>query len=223
MAHSIFIYNILPSVPQLASNVYNTLQSLPDDETNFFITQLINSNELSGEHIIVQAVNETYYDATKRTFEQRKAQKASIIYFYILNNRLEIWGNKKNVNRLVFTLSTAFQNRMSINAVEISIEDVLNRLHNYKAKVSKVCFEDFLFTEDIVGNFTVDLSSHGDAFSVLNKYQDKISRMTVVFSYNEIAWKICISSKGAIMVYKSRDAFDDDALDILHAILLSEV
>jgi len=220
MASSIFVYNLLPSAPQIATVVYETLNSIPDDETSYFNMQLLSDSELSGEYVTVQTVEETFYNAAQRSFEQRQAQRASVVYFNIYNNRLEVWGNKTSANRLVFTISTAFQNRISINAIEVSIEGIISKLQDYKVKVSKVCFEDFLFTEDIVGNFTVDLSSYGDAFSVLNKYKEKISRMTIILSCNGMALKISISSKGTIMVYKSRDSFDEDALDTLHAILL---
>ncbi len=220
MASSIFVYNLSLSVPQIASKVYEILSSVPDDETSYFNLQLLSDDELSGEYVTVQTVEETFYNASERSFGQRQAQKANIVNFNIYNNYLEIWGNKTNANRLVFAISTAFQNQISVNAIEISIEDIVSKLHDHKVKVSKVCFEDFLFTEDIVGNFTVDLSSYGDAFSVLNKYKEKISRMTIILPCDGMALKITISSKGAIMVYKSRDSFDDDALDMLHSILL---
>ena len=220
MASSIFVYDLLPSAPQIATEVYYTLNSIPDDEKSYFNMQLLSENELSGEYIIVQAIEETFYNAAQRSFQQRQAQRASVVHFNILNNRLEIWGNKTNANRLIFAISTAFQNRLSINAVEISIQNIISKLQNYKVKVSKVCFEDFLFTEDIVGNFTVDLSSYGDAFSVLNKYKNKISRMTIILPCDGIALKISVLSKGTIMVYKARDAFDEETIETLHAILL---
>lgn len=220
MASSIFVYNLALSAPKTASKIYEMLTSIPDDETSYFSLQLLSDDELSGEYVTVQTVEETFYNAAERSFGQRQTQKANIVSFYIYNNYLEIWGNKINASRLVFAISNAFRNQISINAVEISIEDIIIKLHNYKVKVSKVCFEDFLFTEDIVGNFTVDLSSYGDAFSVLHKYKEKISRMTIILPCDGMALKLSISAKGTIMVYKPRDSFDDDTLDTLHSILL---
>ena len=102
----------------------------------------------------------------------------------------------------------------------ISIENIISKLQTYKVKVSKVCFEDFLFSEDIVGNFTVDLSTYGDVFAVLKKYKEKIARMTAILPCEGTSLKITFSSKGSVMVYKTRDSFEDDMLDMLHAILL---
>ena len=182
--------------------------------------QLLNENELSGEYVIVQTVEELFYNPIDRVFEKRKAPKATIVDFTICNDRLEIWGNRTRANKLIFAISSATQNTFSINAVNISIENIINKLQVYKVKVSKVCFEDFLFSEDIVGNFTVDLSTYGDVFAVLNKYKEKIARMTVILPYEGASLKITFSSKGAVMVYKTRDSFEDDMLDMLHAILL---
>ena len=209
MATSIFVYNLTPSTPKLAADIYRTLSNVPDDGPNYFNLQLLNENELSGEYVIVQTVEESFYNPIDRVFEQRKASKATIVDFTICNDRLEIWGNRTNANKLIFAISSATQNIFSINAVQA-----------YKVKVSKVCFEDFLFSEDIVGNFTVDLSTYGDVFAVLNKYKEKIARMTAILPCEGTSLKITFSSKGTVMVYKTRDSFEDDMLDMLHAILL---
>lgn len=221
MASSIFVFDLLPLTPKMASEVYNRLIAIPDNGQSYFNMQLLSESELSGEYVIVQTVEETFYNAEQRSFEQRQAQRATVVYFNIFNSYLEIWGNKTNANQLVFTISTAFKNSISINAVDISIKNIISKLQSYKVKISKVCFVDFLFTEDIVGSFTVDLSSYGDSFSVLNKYREKISRMTVILLCNGLSLKISISAKGNIMVYKSREDFNEDALGTLHAILLN--
>ena len=220
MATSIFVYNLTPSIPRLASEVYKTLSDIPDDGISYFNLQLLNEDELAGEYVIVQTVEESFYNPIDRIFEQRKAPKATIVSFTVCNDRLEIWGNRTNANKLIFAISSLMQNKISINAISISIEDIINKLQNYKVKVSKVCFEDFLFSKDIVGNFTVDLSSYGDVFTILNTYKEKIARMTAILPCERTFLKITFSSKGTVMVYKTRDSFEDDMLDMLHAILL---
>lgn len=220
MSSGIFVYELSPATANIATNIYEALIALVDEETSYFNLQLESNNELSGEYVIVQTIEETFYNSETRTFEQRQAQRANIVNFYVFDNRLEIWGNRTNAGRLIFALSNALQNRISINAVEIAIEHVIKNLANSKVKVSRVCFQDFLFAEDIVGSFTVDLSTYGDVFSILDEYKNKITRMTLIIPSNGSSLKMSISSKGSVVVYKSRDAFDDDALNMLHAILL---
>ena len=81
--------------------------------------------------------------------------------------------------------------------------------------------KDFLFAEDIVGNFTVDLSSYGDAFSILQRYHDKISSMTIVLCCDNDSMKFRITAKGRLTVYKSRSLMNDEELLFLHQILLN--
>ena len=124
--------------------------------------------------------------------------------FTICNDRLEIWGNRTNANKLIFAISSATQNIFSINAVNISIENIISKLQAYKVKVSKVCFEDFLFSEDIVGNFTVDLSTYGDVFAVLNKYKEKIARMTAILPCEGTSLKICLLYTSCVIAPATR-------------------
>lgn len=216
---SIFIYELVASNKDIATDIYNSLNEIQEDESNYFNLQLVSPNELTGEYVVVQNVEETYYNVEQRIFETRIAPRANVIHFDIFNNQLEIWSNKSNATRLVFTLSNLL-NQISINAIEISLRDIIHKLQYQKVKISKVCFEDFLFTEDIVGNFNVDLSSYGDAFSVLKKYQDKIARMTVILPYNDTSLRISLTAKGSVTVYKSRNLLDEDAISVLHNILL---
>jgi len=216
---NIFIYELVAADKTIATDIYNLLKEFPEDENNYFSLQLLTSNELSGEYVFVQTVEEKYYSAEYRTFETRVALKANIVHFDVIDNQLEIWSNKTNTNRLVFTLSNLMRD-ISINAVNISLTQVLHNLQYLKFKISKVCFDDFLFADDIVGSFSVDLSSYGDALSVLLEYQDKIARMTILLPYNETSLRVSLTSKGSVTVYKSREVLDDDAISILHKILI---
>ena len=176
---SIFIYGLCSSAKINVESIYLRLKDYPEDENTYFNLELISNNELIGEYVIVQNAQESYYNPQQRVFESKIVPKANVISFSITDNYLEIWGNKTSANKLVFELSNLLKS-ISINNIEITINMLLERLKGYKLKVSKVCFQDFLFTEDIVGNFTVDLSSYGDAFSILQKYNDKISSMTII-------------------------------------------
>lgn len=217
---SIFIYELCSSAEINVESIYLRLKDYPEDENTYFNLELISSNELLGEYVIVQNAQESYYNPQQRVFESKIVPKANVISFSITNNYLEIWGNKTSANKLVFELSNLLK-PISINSVEITINMLLERLKGYKLKVSKVCFQDFLFTEDIVGNFTVDLSSYGDAFSILQKYNDKISSMTIILFCDNSSIKLRITAKGRVTVYKSRSSLDDEEILFLHQILLN--
>ena len=107
-----------------------------------------------------------------------------------------------------------------MNFVTIKINDILNKIKKFKFKISKVCFDDFLFTKDIVGKITVDLSSYGNAYSVLEKYKDKIVNITLIIFHNNTNLKIRLTSKNGIIIYKSINSLDDDESYILQHLLL---
>lgn len=216
---SVFLYQIVTNDSEIGSLIYKKIKSIPEDELNYFNIQLISKNEISGEFINVQNVEEFYYNAENRSFETRTVFKANVLYFDIYENILEIWGNKAHANKLVFRLSDILDN-VSINLIEVSLKHVIKKLQFRQATISKVNFEDFLFTEDIVGNFSVDLSSYGDAFSILDKYQNKISRMTVILALNGNSIKLSITSKGSIVIYQKREQLDEDTIAAIHDILL---
>lgn len=218
---SIFIYELLSPEPITAVNIHNRLQEFIEDEKNYFNLQLISDTELMGEYVMVRTAEEMYYNTEQRLFEKRVIPKANVISFNIINNYLEVWSNKTNANKLIFVLSNLMKG-ISINAIEFSLLDTIQKLQQQKAKVSKVCFEDFLFTEDIVGNFTVDLSSYGDAFSVLQRYKDKIAKLTMVIYCNDTMLKLGLTSKGRIIIYKTRNSLDDEAIVLLHKILTNK-
>ena len=217
---SIFIYELQSPNRITVEDIHNRLKEYPEDANAYFNLELISNVELIGEYITVQSVEETYYNPEQRLFETRITPRANIISFTIINNYLEIWINKTNANRLIFVLSSILQ-PISINSIEVSLKEIINKLQYQKVKISKVCFEDFLFTEDIVGNFTVDLSSYGEAFSVIQKYRDKIANMTIIFSYENAMLKLRLTSKGRITIYKARNTLDDEALLFLHNLLIA--
>ena len=217
---SIFIYELQSPNRITVEDIHNRLKEYPEDANAYFYLELISNVELIGEYITVQSVEETYYNPEQRLFETRITPRANIISFTIINNYLEIWSNKTNANRLIFVLSSILQ-PISINSIEVSLKEIINKLQYQKVKISKVCFEDFLFTEDIVGNFTVDLSSYGEAFSVIQKYRDKIANMTIIFSYENAMLKLRLTSKGRITIYKARNTLDDEALLFLHNLLIA--
>lgn len=217
---SIFIYKLCSLEEINVESIYLRLKDYPEDENTYFNLELISSNELVGEYVIVQNAKETYYNPQQRVFESRIVPKANVISFSVTDDFLEIWANKTSAKKLVFELSNLFES-ISFKNFEITIDTLIEKLKGYRLKVSKVCFQDFLFTEDIVGNFTVDLSSYGDAFSILQKYNDNISSMTIILFCDNSSIKIRVTAKGRITVYKDRSALGDEELLFLHQILLN--
>lgn len=220
MSSSIFIYRIVNENNNMAAMVYDKLMSFPEDNYNYFNLNMLSENELVGKYVVVRTVKEERYNSDNRIFETINTTKADVVDFTVVNNMLEVWGNKKKANQLLFTLAKAFENNITIDLQEISINRIVDNLSNYKVKIANVSFDNFTLAGDIVGKFSVNLSNYSDALVVLKKYREKISRMTIVINSDDQGLKISITSKGVVTVYKPRENFEDNVLDLLHAILL---
>lgn len=218
-SNSIYIYKFNSTKNFSVTDIYNILNEYPEQNMAYFNLDLLSENELLGEYVIIENIKESYYNIENRDFDTRITQKANVISFNIINNYLEIWANKTSAQKFIFLL-TSLLNDISMELVIIHINDILDKIKNFKFKISKVCFDDFLFTKDIVGKFTVDLSSYGNAYSVLEKYKNNIFHLTLIIFYKKSNLKIRLTSKGTITIYKPINSLDNDELYILHHLLL---
>lgn len=216
---SIFIYELRSPAEINVESIYSRLKGYPEDENTYFNLEMISATNYWANMSLSKMLKNLIITLS-REFLNIVLFLKQMLFLSALRMVLEIWGNKTSANKLVFELSNLLA-PISINSIEVTIDTLLEKLKGYKLKVSKVCFQDFLFTEDIVGNFTVDLSSYGDAFSILQKYNDKISSMTIILYCDNSSIKLRITAKGRVTVYKSRSSMDDEEILFLHQILLN--
>lgn len=153
---SIFLYSVCSEEALIASRLFEAIQQLADD-ASYFQMQLLSPKDLNGEYIAVRNIQESFYNFETHELEDRVVSKVTVVYFDLRNNQLEIWGNKSYANKLT-ALFSKLLGGCPITALEVSLQDVIERMKPMKIKVSKVSFKDFLFSEDIVGSFNVDLN-----------------------------------------------------------------
>ena len=91
---SIFIYELRSPSEINVESIYSCLKGYPEDENTYFNLEMISANELLGEYVIVQNVQESYYNPEQRVFEYRIVPKENVISFSFTDGFLEIWGNK---------------------------------------------------------------------------------------------------------------------------------
>lgn len=218
---SVFIYKLKSLDPIDVGTIYSQLKDHPEDGNSYFNFEIISDNELIGEYTIIQNTKESFYNTERRAFESQIVTKADVISFSIKKEILEIRGSKTSASKLVFELSNLIE-PITISNIEVTIDAILEKLKGKKLKITKVCFRDFLFTEDIVGNFSVDLSSYGDAFSILKKYNDKITSITIILYYDNTSIKLRITANGRITVYKKPSTMNDEEIFFIHQILLDK-
>ena len=82
---SIFIYELRSPSEINVESIYSCLKGYPEDENTYFNLEMISANELLGEYVIVQNVQESYYNPEQRVFEYRIVPKANVISFSNFN------------------------------------------------------------------------------------------------------------------------------------------
>lgn len=217
----VYFYEVIANEVDFLSDCVDKINNFNDD-FNYFEIENIDEKEIYGKFIVLKNVAVTHFDVEKRAFERRTEVRASIVYFNIFDNIIEVWGNKATTDRLIFILCDLLNN-VSINLVELSLEKIICKLQSEKVVINKVNFKDFIFEKDIIGNFSVDLSSYGDAFGVINKYKSNISKLTITILYNNEPIKISITSNSSVIVYEERENIEDETLTMLRNLLLKEI
>ena len=159
------------------SEIYDQLNKYEESNENYFILNLISNNELSGKYIYVQNVEQQIYNIEARKFESQIIPKAVTIPFDITNNKILVWANKSNVNRLIYTLTNVIKG-IILSSVNIPISNVLLKINKQNTKITKICLLDIALVDDLVGKFYTDLYSYGDSYGILRKYKNQIEKIT---------------------------------------------
>ena len=201
------------------SEIYNNLINYDENNDNYFILNWINNDELSGKYVYVQNIEQQIYNVENRSFESQIIPKAVTIPFEITNNKIFVWSNKSNLNRFIFTL-TNINNGMQLTSIKISISKILSKINKQNTKITKICLNDIVLVEDLIGKFYTDLYSYGDSYGILKKYKEQIEKITLQYYIGDISLTLTLSENNNITLYKSYDNFDDEQLDFLKKLFI---
>jgi hypothetical protein len=201
------------------SEIYDQLNKYEESNENYFILNLISNNELSGKYIYVQNVEQQIYNIEARKFESQIIPKAVTIPFDITNNKILVWANKSNVNRLIYTLTNVIKG-IILSSVNIPISNVLLKINKQNTKITKICLLDIALVDDLVGKFYTDLYSYGDSYGILRKYKNQIEKITFQYYIMDTFLTITLNDNGNITLYKCYDNIDDEQLDFLKKLFI---
>lgn len=201
------------------SEIYDQLNKYEESNENYFILNLISNNELSGKYIYVQNVEQQIYNIEARKFESQIIPKAVTIPFDITNNKILVWANKSNVNRLIYTLTNVIKG-IILSSVNIPISNVLLKINKQNTKITKICLLDIALVDDLVGKFYTDLYSYGDSYGILRKYKNQIEKITFQYYIMDTFLTITLNDNGNITLYKCYDNIDDEQLDFLKTLFI---
>lgn len=174
---------------------------------------------IGGYFLFSSLYNQTIYNIEENKFESIPAKKQNIIKFdiFVLTGRMLLWGNKKAADIFVTTLEQASDNKLII---EYSITDFKLMIKKiYKTSnisFSKMKITNVLIDEGIVANCNVNLASLDNPKSLVEKYTESISQITIIISKDTNPVSVTLYSSGSILVFKDRNAIDDETLNVIH-------
>lgn len=197
-----------------ASEIYNKLNHYEESNENYFILNLISNNDLSGKYIYVQNVEQQIYNIETRKFESQIIPKVNTIPFEITNNKILVWANKSNVNRLIF-IFTSIIKEMTLSTIKIPINDILAKINKQNMKITKICLSDIALLEDLIGKFYTDLYSYGDSYGILKKYKDQIEKISIQYYIGDAFLTMTLHENGNVVLYKNFDNIDDEQLNFI--------
>lgn len=174
---------------------------------------------IGGYFLFSSLYNQTVYNIEENKFESIPTTKQNIIKFdiFVLTGRMLLWGNKKAADIFVTTLEQASDNKLII---EYSITDfklMIKKIYNTNnIAFSKMKITNVLIDEGIVANCNVNLASLDNPKSIVEKYTESISQITIIISKDINPVSVTLYSSGSILVFKDRNAIDDETLNIIH-------
>lgn len=216
---SLNILNIMSKTNLSVGDIYNCLNNYTEFNDSYFEFNLVSKSEVSGKYVYVQNIEQQLYKIETRSYENQIIQRAVTIPFEIVNNKILVWANKSNVNRLIFVLTEIIK-EITLSQVTISINSILSKLNKNNTKITKVCFCDIALVDDLIGKFATNLYSYGDSYGILKTYQDQIERISFQYYINDTYMTLTLNSNGNIKLYKNYDNIDDEQLEFLKNLFL---
>jgi hypothetical protein len=207
------VLSILPYTFKLLENtseeyIQKTFDAyqVPDER---FVVEYYDKQQIEGVYIFIHYFKENIFDYNKNDFNIVNSSKSVAVQFHIdlSSNTLDIWGGKKNAQKLITALTVMFENKIVLESYEISFEKTMSYLKSIpNISIGTVKVEDVSFDKDIVASCTFNLATHSNPFMVLDKYNHKISKITfVLVENNDNSVQLSIYQSGAIVIYKNRN------------------
>ncbi|GEM_PF-4395343 len=222
-AQSIFIYKF----KLLQNKSVETIVSMIEDyfqQDERFIVDFYSENQIEGTYVYLYKYKENVYDYSENTFKVIDVSKTIVTKFHIdlLVNMLDVWGNKKTSLKISAAFSLIFKNKIILEPNDIVFNNCLKFLEKQKnIIVSNTKIEDVVIETDLVASCNINLVLYSNPFKILNKYIDKISKITVILGNDNDDVTITIYQSGSIVIYKDREQLSEVILELIKGLLIA--
>lgn len=219
---SILLYKIKFEQEYSIDEIVNRIENDILDETRIIVENYTDT-ALSGIYIYSEIYKSQEYNFQSNNFEVITRKKYVVTEFHIdiKNNYIDIWGIAKNAQKIITSISLAFDNHIVIEALEMKFTRMIEYLSKEEGiHVGKVTARQVVLNDGLLADCTFDLSSEEMPFEMINKYKKNIQKISFRWRCAESVIRMVIHMSGAVTIYKARRIIKDYELECIYKMLL---
>lgn len=221
-SNSVLLYKIELDREYPVDEIVSRLEKSVLDETRIVVDNY-NEFSLAGIYIYSEIYKLQEYNFETNVFEVVTRKKFVITEFHIdlKNHFMDIWGNTKNAQKIITSLSLAFDNHIVIGALEMKFTRMIEYLSKEEGiYVGKVTARQVVLSDGLLADCTFNLSNEEMPFEMIDKYKKNIQKISFKWKCEEAVISMVIHMSGAITIYKTRRMLSDNELECIYKMLL---
>lgn len=202
--------------------VVKSLENNPLEETRIIVND-INNEDVLGTYIYSEVYKSKEYDFTTDTFETVTRKRYIVTEFHINLDGcfMDVWGSEKATQRLISSISLAFDNRCIIEPCELSFKKMISYFERQDSiSIGKISAKQVPLGDELLGDCSFDLSKHDNPFKVISEYIDYIQKIGLKWKCVKTQISMTIYKSGAISIYRNRHLISEEELKNIYEMLL---
>lgn len=219
---SILLYKIKFEQEYHIDEIINRIENDILDETRIVVEDYTETS-LSGIYIYAEIYKSQEYNFQINNFEVITRKKYIVTEFHIdmKNNYMDIWGTAKNAQKIITSISLAFDNHIVIEALEMKFTRMIEYLSKEEGiYVGKVTARQVVLNDGLLADCTLDLSREEMPFETIDKYKKNIQKISFRWKCTESIIRMVIHMSGTVTIYKARRMIKDNELECIYKMLL---
>lgn len=219
---SILLYKIKFGHKYSIGEIINRIENDILEQTRIVVENYTDT-ALSGIYIYTEIYKAQEYNFQSNDFEVVTRKKYVVTEFHIdiKNNYMDIWGTVKNAQKIITSISLAFDNHIAIEALEMKFTRIIEYLSKEEGiYVGKVTARQVILNDGLLADCTFDLSGEAMPFETIDKYKKNIQKISFRWKRTESIISMVIHMSGTVTIYKARRMIKDDELEGIYKMLL---
>ena len=219
---SMLLYKIKFEQEYHIDEIINRIENDILDETRIVVEDYTETS-LSGIYIYAEIYKSQEYNFQINNFEIITRKKYVVTEFHIdmKNNYMDIWGTVQNAQKIITSISLAFDNHIVIEALEMKFTRMIEYLSKEEGiYVGKVTARQVVLNDGLLADCTLDLSCEEMPFETIDKYKKNIQKISFRWKCTESIIRMVIHMSGTVTIYKARRMIKDNELECIYKMLL---